>query len=387
MENDADKFGTPRPCAMNRRGFFKSAAAAAAVAAAGTLGAAPEDSKRRDAHAASISKRRTLGSAGAEMEVSALGFGCMGMTYNRSAHPGKRECIALIRSAAERGVTLFDTAIIYGPLNNEELAGEALEPFKGKVALTTKFGHEVVNGKGTGRQDSRPETIKRYCDESLKRLRLDCIELFYQHRFDPKVPVEDVAGAVGELMRAGKIKRWGVCEVGADTIRRAHAVQPLTAVQSEYHLMWREVEKNGVLRACEELGIGFVPYSPINRGFLGGCINEYTRFDPKNDNRPSLPRFSPEAMRANMRIVEELNAFGRTRGATSAQIALAWLLSRSPSIVPIPGTTKLSHLEENLRAADFPIAPGEWEELEARIAAIPVVGDRYNAEQQKQIGS
>ena len=187
------------------------------------------------------------------------------------------------------------------------MAGEALEPFKGKVALTTKFGHEVVNGKGTGRQDSRPETIKRYCDESLKRLRLDCIELFYQHRFDPKVPVEDVAGAVGELMRAGKIKRWGVCEVGADTIRRAHAVQPLTAVQSEYHLMWREVEKNGVLRACEALGIGFVPYSPINRGFLGVCINEYTRVDPKHDNRPSLPRFSPEAIRANMRIVEAVS--------------------------------------------------------------------------------
>lgn len=235
------------------------------------------------------------------MEVSALGFGCMGMTYNRSAHPGKRECIALIRSAAERGVTLFDTAIIYGPLNNEELAGEALEPFKGKVALTTKFGHEVVNGKGTGRQDSRPETIKRYCDESLKRLRLDCIELFYQHRFDPKVPVEDVAGRGGRADEGGQGKALGSLARSARTsIRRAHAVQPLTAVQSEYHLMWREVEKNGVLRACEELGIGFVPYSPINRGFLGGCINEYTRFDPKNDNRPSLPRFSPEAIRANM---------------------------------------------------------------------------------------
>ncbi len=374
---------------LGRRGFVKSAifAGAAAVLGGGTLRSENVNAKNGEPGLASLmSKRRTLGSGKAALEVSEIGFGCMGMTYNRSSHPNKKECISLIRNAVERGVMLFDTAIIYGPLNNEELAGEALAPFKGKVALTTKFGHEVVDGKGTGRQDSRPETIKRYCDESLKRLKLDCIELFYQHRFDPQVPIEEVAGAIGELIKAGKIKRWGLCEVSPETIRKAHAQQPLTAVQSEYHLMWREVENNGVLDTCRELGIGFVPYSPINRGFLGGCINEYTKFDPDNDNRQTLPRFSPDAIRANTRIVEVLNAFGRTRGMTSAQVALAWLLSKSSSIVPIPGTTKISHLEENLRAADFNCSPEEWSELENAVAAIPVVGDRYNAEQQKQVG-
>lgn len=374
---------------LNRRGFLKSAvfAGAAAVMGGGYLMAENANLKNEGNNLAStVPNRRILGSGETELEVSEIGFGCMGLTYNRSAHPDKKECISLIRNAVERGVTLFDTAIIYGPLNNEELAGEALSPFKGKVVLTTKFGHEVVNGKGTGRRDSRPETIKRYCDESLKRLKLDCIELFYQHRFDPQVPIEDVAGTIGELIKAGKIKRWGLCEVGSGTIRRAHALQPLTAVQSEYHLMWREVEKNGVLDTCRELGIGFVPYSPINRGFLGGCINEYTKFDANNDNRQTLPRFSPEAIRANLRIVETLNAFGRPRGMTSAQVALAWLLSKSSSIVPIPGTTKISHLEENLRAANFKCAPEEWVELENAVSAIPVVGGRYNAEQQKQIG-
>lgn len=373
---------------LGRRGFIKSAmfAGAATLLGGGTLRGVASNSNGGPGLASLMPKRRTLGSGKTALEVSEIGFGCMGMTYNRSAHPGKEECIALIRNAAERGVTLFDTAIIYGPLNNEELAGEALAPFRGKVALTTKFGHEVVDGKGTGRQDSRPETIKRYCDESLKRLKLDCIELFYQHRFDPEVPIEEVADAIGDLIRAGKIKRWGLCEVSPETIRKAHARQPLAAVQSEYHLMWREVEKNGVLDTCRELGIGFVPYSPINRGFLGGCINEHTKFDTNNDNRQTLPRFSPEAIRANMRIVEALSAFGRTRGMTSAQVALAWLLSKSPSIVPIPGTTKISHLEENLRAADFNCTPEEWSELENTVAAIPVVGDRYNAEQQKQVG-
>ena len=373
---------------LGRRGFIKSAmfTGAAALLGGGALRGGAANSNGGPGPASLMPKRRTLGSGKAALEVSEIGFGCMGMTYNRSAHPGKEECIALIRNAAERGVTLFDTAIIYGPLNNEELAGEALAPFRGEVALTTKFGHEVVDGKGTGRQDSRPETIKRYCDESLKRLKLDCIDLFYQHRFDPEVPIEEVADAIGDLIRAGKIKRWGLCEVSPETIRKAHARQPLAAVQSEYHLMWREVEKNGVLDTCRELGIGFVPYSPINRGFLGGCINEHTKFDTDNDNRQTLPRFSPEAIRANMRIVEALSAFGRTRGMTSAQVALAWLLSKSPSIVPIPGTTKISHLEENLRAADFNCTPEEWSELENAVAAIPVVGDRYNAEQQKQVG-
>ena len=265
-----------------------------------------------------------------------------------------------------RGVTLFDTAIIYGPLSNELLAGEALGEFRGRVNVTTKFGHEVIDGKATGRQDSRPATIRRYCEESLKRLRTDVIPMFYQHRFDRNTPVEDVAGTIQDLIKEGKVLHWGMCEVNADTIRRAHAVCPLTAIQSEYHLMHRDVETNGVLDTCRELGIGFVPYSPMNRGFLGGDLNEYTRFDPMNDNRNTLPRFTPEAMRANYRIVNVLQRFGRERGMTSAQLALGWLLQKAPWIVPIPGTTKLSHLEENLHTLDFTLTPEEWHELESR---------------------
>lgn len=333
-----------------------------------------------------VTARRTLGTGQAAFEVSALGLGLMGMTYNRSWHPDKQQCIRLIAEAVERGVTLFDTAIVYGPLNNEMLAGEALESFRGRVNVTTKFGHEIVDGKATGRQDSRPETIRRYCEESLKRLRVDSIALFYQHRFDPDVAVEEVAGTIQDLIKEGKVQRWGMCEVSAETIRRAHAVCPLTAIQSEYHLMHRMVEENGVLDVCRELGIGFVPYSPMNRGFLGGCINEYTRFDPQNDNRQTLPRFTPVAIRANTRIVDVLQQFGRTRGMTSAQVALGWLLQKAPWIVPIPGTTKLSHLEENLRSLDFKLDTGEWKELEEAVAAIPVTGDRYNAEQQRQVG-
>ena len=336
--------------------------------------------------AATIATRRVLGSGAAALEVSALGFGVMGMTYNRSQHPGKRECMALLHEAVERGVTLFDTAIIYGPLTNERLAGEALAAFRDRICVTTKFGHEVIDGKATGRQDSRPATIRRYCEESLRRLRIDCIPLFYQHRFDPQVPIEEVAGTLGDLIREGKVRCWGLCEVCAETIRKAHAVQPLTAIQSEYHLMHRAVEENGVLDTCRELGIGFVPYSPLNRGFLGGCINEYTAFDPNNDNRPTLPRFQPEAIRANLRIVNVLQEFGRTRGMTSAQVALGWLLQKAPWIVPIPGTTKLSHLEENLRTLSFELPAADWRGLEAAVAEIPVVGDRYNAEQQRQVG-
>lgn len=220
----------------------------------------------------------------------------------------------------------------------------------------------------------------------MRRLRVDCLSMFYQHRFDPNVPVEEVAGTIGDLISEGKVLHWGMCEVSADTIRKAHAVCPLTAIQSEYHLMHRLVEENGVLDTCRELGIGFVPYSPMNRGFLGGCINEYTRFDPDNDNRPTLPRFTPEAIRSNTRIVNVLQAFGRTRGMTSAQVALGWLLQKAPWIVPIPGTTKLAHLEENLRTLDFSLPEADWKELEEATSVIPVVGDRYNAAQQKQVG-
>ena len=329
---------------------------------------------------------RTLGSGNAAFDVSALGFGVMGMTYNRSQHPDKKQCIRLLHEAVDRGITLFDTAIIYGPLTNEILVGEALSEFRGKINVTTKFGHEVINGKGTGRQDSRPATIRRYCEESLRRLKTDCIPMFYQHRFDPNTPIEDVAGTISDLIKEGKVLHWGMCEVSPETIRKAHAECPLTAIQSEYHLMHRLVEENGVLDTCKNLGIGFVPYSPLNRGFLGGCINEYTVFDCNNDNRHTLPRFQPEAMRANTRIVNVLQNFGRERGMTSSQVALGWLLQKEPFIVPIPGTTKLSHLEENLRTLDFEVSSEEWDELELAVAQIPVVGDRYNAEQQKQVG-
>lgn len=377
---------------ISRRGFLK---AAAAIGTALTI--TPTLNKVQAAEAVLTGKNgavvrkngmqyRTLGTGKAALEVSALGFGCMGMNYNRSQSPDKKECIRIIHEAADRGVTLFDTAIIYGPLKNELLAGEALATFKGRVNLTTKFGHEVVDGKGTGRQDSSRATVRRYCEESLRRLRLDSIPLFYQHRFDRNTPIEEVAGTISELIKEGKVQRWGLCEVSAETIRKAHAICPLTAIQSEYHLMYRTVEENGVLDTCRELGIGFVPYSPLNRGFLGGCINEYTAFDTSNDNRHTLPRFQPETIRANTRIVNALQEWGRTRGMTSAQVALGWLLHKEPWIVPIPGTTKESHLMENLHTLSFTVSDDEWRELENTVAAIPVVGDRYNAEQQKQVG-
>lgn len=376
---------------ISRRGFLKTAAAIGAA-----LSVSPALDRIQAAESALSGKNgtvfkkdgmeyRTLGSGRTAMQVSALGFGCMGMNYNRSQSPDRKECIRIIHEAVDRGVTLFDTAIIYGPLRNELLVGEALAPYKGRVNLTTKFGHEVIDGKGTGRQDSSPATVRRYCEESLRRLRLDSIPLFYQHRFDRNTPIEDVAGTISDLIREGKVQRWGLCEVSADTIRKAHAVCPLTAIQSEYHLMHRLVEENGVLDTCRELGIGFVPYSPLNRGFLGGCINEYTVFDSDNDNRQTLPRFQPDAIRANTRIVNALQQFGRTRGMTSSQVALGWLLHKAPWIVPIPGTTKESHLIENLHTLAFSVSDDDWLSLENTVAAIPVVGDRYNAEQQKQV--
>jgi aryl-alcohol dehydrogenase-like predicted oxidoreductase len=334
-----------------------------------------------------ITKRRTLGKGSAAMEVSALGFGVMGMNYHRGTHPDEKAMIKLAHEVVELGVTLFDTAETYGPFFNEELAGKALAEFKGKIAVTTKFGFNYAGNKKNempAQANSKPERIREMVEASLKRLNIDVIELLYQHRFDPHVPIEDVAGTVKDLIAEGKVKHFGLCEVGAETIRKAHAVQPVTAIQSEYHLMWREVEKE-VLPLCGELGIGFVPYSPLNRGFLTGAINEYTSFNSGNDNRNILPRFTPEAIRANLRIVEELNKFGRTRGVTTSQVALGWLLQKAPFIVPIPGTTKLSHLEENLRTLDFTFSAQEWSELEMAVANITIVGDRYPASEQKQV--
>ena len=382
MEQTEATFGNSQPeqNPFTRRGFFKAGstfgAAICAQAVLENANAAPQQPSR-----SLISQRRSLGAGSAVMEVSALGFGCMGLNYHRGVHPGREAMIKLVRQAAERGVTHFDTGEAYGPLTNEELVGEALAPLRKEVLICTKFGHETGAPNGI---NSRPERIRQVAEGSLKRLRTDVIDLFYQHRLDPNVPIEDVAGTVRDLIKEGKVKRLGLCEVGPDTIRRAHAVQPLTAIQSEYHLMWREPEEK-VLPVCEELRIGFVPYSPVNRGFLGGALNEYTRFDSGNDNRNTLPRFTPAAMRANLAIVEALNRFGRPRGATSAQVALAWLLARKPWIVPIPGTTKLSHLEENLRTPDFTFTADEIRELEDSVSKISIVGDRYPPEEQSRI--
>lgn len=371
-----------RRTVFSRRGLFKAGSTfAGAVYGQSVLPnavAAPQQAAQ-----SLISKRRILGGGSSRMEVSALGFGCMGLNYHRGVHPSREKMIKLLRQAVERGVTLFDTAESYGPFTNEDLVGEALAPLRSEVLISTKFGSNFVDGKSTG-HNSRPEHIRQVADASLKRLRIETIDLFYQHRLDPNVPIEDVAGTVKELIKQGKVRHFGLCEVGAETIRRAHAVQPVTAVQSEYHLMWREPEEK-VLPVCEELQIGFVPYSPVNRGFLAGGLNEYTRFDSGNDNRNILPRFTPEAMRANLAIVEVLNRFGRPRGATSAQVAMAWLLAKKPWIVPIPGTTKIAHLEENLRTPDFNFTATEVRELENSVAGISIVGDRYPPEEQRRI--
>jgi aryl-alcohol dehydrogenase-like predicted oxidoreductase len=314
------------------------------------------------------------------LEVSALGFGCMGLSHHRGPAPDKREMEALIRKAVDLGVTLFDTAEIYGPFTNEELVGEALAPVRDDVVIATKFGHSIIDGRHQeGAMNSRPDHIRRVAEASLRRLRTDVIDLFYQHRLDPDVPIEDVAGAVKDLIRAGKVKHFGLCEVSAPTIRRAHAVQPVTAVQSEYSVMWTQPRPD-IMPVLEELGIGFVPYSPLGRGYLGGQLNEHTRFNDRNDNRATLPRFTPAAMKANRLIVDVLEQFGRPKGATSAQVALAWLLDQKPWIVPIPGTTKLDRLQENLRSIDLSVTTAEWQELDRAISKVDLQGDRYPAQ-------
>ena len=381
---------------MSRRGFLKAAALTGVTlcvsSALEKVRAAEKAMNGRPSAAdqnipdgmAAVRERRTLGSGAAEFVVSAIGFGCMGLNYHRSEHPDERAAIRLIHEAIDRGVTLFDTAESYGPFTNEKLVGKALKGYTNRVNVTTKFGHKYVNGvQVKTEEDSSPANIRKVCENSLRSLGVESIALFYQHRSDPNTPIEIVAETVAELIKEGKVRHFGLCEVNADTIRRAHPICPITAIQSEYHLMHRTVEES-VLPLCRELGIGFVPYSPINRGFLGGLINEHTQFSP-NDNRQTLPRFQPESIRKNLRIVEALNAFGRTRGCTPAQIALAWLMHKGDFIVPIPGTTKLSHLEENLRAADIVFTAEEMNELEASVSAIPVTGSRYDALQESKI--
>ena len=328
-------------------------------------------------------QKRTLGKS--NLEVSALGLGCMGMSFGFGPAVDKYDGITLIRAAIQRGVTFFDTAEIYGPFTNEELVGEALAPFRKQVAIATKFGFKM--DPNTGKQaglDSRPEHIKEVAEASLKRLKTDVIDLFYQHRVDPNVPIEDVAGAVMDLIRQGKVKHFGLSEAGVQTIRRAHAVQPVAALQSEYSLWWREPEAQ-VIPTLEELGIGFVPFSPLGKGFLTGKISEDTKFD-KNDFRNIVPRFTPENRKANQALVDLLGRFAQQKKATPAQVALAWLLAQKPWIVPIPGTTKLHRLEENLAAADLELFPDELRELENAASKIPAVGARYPEELQKMVG-
>ena len=381
---------------MGRRGFLKMAALTGAAmcieptlnkvnAAERALTGKQEPAKSIPSGMAAVREQRTLGSGKATFTVSMMGFGCMGLNHNRSQHPSREMEIALVHEAVERGVNLFDTAESYGYHATERWVGEALRGYTDRVFVSSKFGHKFVNGvQVKTEEDSTPQNIRNVCENSLRNLGVETLGIFYQHRIDPNTPIEVVAETCGELIKEGKILHWGMCEVNADTIRRAHRVCPVTVIQSEYHLMHRTVEES-VLPTCEELGIGFVPYSPLNRGFLGGAINEYTKFDTSNDNRQTLPRFQPEAIRANYRIVEVLNSFGRTRGITAAQVALAWLMNKHPYIVPIPGTTKLSHLEENLRACDIVFTAAEMQELETAVEAIPIVGSRYDKLQESKI--
>jgi aryl-alcohol dehydrogenase-like predicted oxidoreductase len=329
-------------------------------------------------------EKRKLGKSG--LEVSALGLGCMGMSFGYGPAEDKQGMISLLRSAVERGVTFFDTAEVYGPFINEELVGEALYPFRGQVVIATKFGFKLDPSGGPRwvGLNSRPEHVKEVAEASLKRLKVDAIELFYQHRVDPDVPIEDVAGAVKNLIQEGKVRHFGLSEAGPKTIRRAHAVQKVTALQSEYSLWTRGAEAE-VLPTLEELGIGFVPYSPLGRGFLTGKINADTKFD-SSDFRNTLPRFTPEARKANQALVDLLGRIAERKKATPAQIALAWLLSRKPSIVPIPGTTKLHRLEENIGAAGVELTPEDLKEIESASSKIKVKGDRYPEDMEKMTG-
>jgi len=325
-------------------------------------------------------QKRELGRSG--LEVSAIGLGCMGLSYGYGPATEKSAAIALVRSAFEQGVTFFDTAEAYGPFANEELVGEAVAPFRDQIVIATKFG--FAGGDVTQGMDSRPETIRKVADASLKRLKTDRIDLFYQHRVDPAVPIEEVAGTVKELIWEGKVKHFGLSEAGAPTIRRAHAVQPVAALQSEYSLWWREPEAE-ILPTLEELGIGFVPFSPLGKGFLTGAISASTQFDG-SDFRNIVPRFSPEARSANQALVDLLGRIAAQKQATPAQIALAWLLARKPWIVPIPGTTKLHRLAENLAAAGVELTPGDVRDIEGAVSEVPIQGDRYPAHLQQRVG-
>lgn len=327
-------------------------------------------------------QKRRLGNGG--LEVSALGLGCMGMSFGYTPIPDKNEMINLIRKAVEKGVTFFDTAEVYGPFTNEELLGEALEPFKGQVVIATKFGFKAAADGKWSELDSRPENIRKVAEESLKRLKTDVIDLFYQHRVDLNVPIEDVAGAVKDLIQEGKVKHFGLSEAGAETIRKAHAIQPVAALQSEYSL-WHRKPEGEIIPTLQELGIGFVPFSPLGKGFLTGKINESTQFD-KRDFRNTLPRFQEENRKANQAMVDLLNKTATQKNATPAQIALAWLLSQKPWIVPIPGTTKFTRLEENLSAVNVELTAEELQQINDAASHIAVHGSRYTEAGEKMTG-
>src|SRR6516162_4831291 len=326
-------------------------------------------------------QKRKLGKN--NLEVSAIGLGCMGLSFGYGPAVDKQQGISLIRAAVERGVTFFDTAEVYGPYTNEELVGEALAPFRNQVKIATKFGFKIENGKQAG-IDSRPGHIKQVAEASLKRLKTDYIDLFYQHRVDDKVPIEDVAGAVKDLIQQGKVKHFGLSEAGVQTIRRAHKVQPVTALQNEYSLWWREPEQE-IIPTLEELGIGFVPFSPLGKGFLTGAINKDTQFD-KNDFRNVVPRFSPENRDANQTVVDLIGRFAKQKNATPAQIALAWILAQKPWIAPIPGTTKLHRLEENLEAVNVELTADDLRQLDEATSEINIQGARYPEHLQKMVG-
>lgn len=365
----------------SRRNFFKlSALASSSLLATSALGMSSNVQKGseipKSLSSGGITKHRILGSGQNKIEVSALGLGCMGMSFNRSFIPDRKYMIEVIRKAYDMGVTFFDTAEAYGPFTNETLVGEAIAPFRKNIILCSKFGFDIQNNKMTGGLNSDPAHIRTVVEASLKRLKTDVIDLLYQHRVDPKVPMEEVAGTVKDLIKEGKVKHFGLSEAGPESIRKAHAVQPVTAVQSEYSLMTLEPEKD-VFPVCEELGIGFVPYSPLCRAYLTGYINERTKYIPSNDNRPTLPRYTPEAIKANWVMIDILTEFGNQRGYTAAQVALALLLACKPWIVPIPGTTKLAHLQENLWSADIVFTPEEYKNLRESILKITIVGDRY----------
>ncbi|RDC54553.1 aldo/keto reductase [Pedobacter chinensis] len=377
----------------NRRDFLKKGAMlGTTLLASSALGAVAtgcsDTAGKKGGEAVQKTKIRKLGTGDHSIEVSPLGLGCMGMSYHRSFIPDKKAMIALIRKAPDLGVNLFDTAEAYGPFTNQELVGEALEPFRKDVLIATKFGFK--EGRPEIGLDSRPDSIRKAVENSLKSLRTDYIDLLYQHRIDPNVPIEDVAGTVKDLIAEGKVKHFGMSERdfsqtkdGIELIRKAHAIQPVTALQSEYSTMTRQPEKE-VLQLCEELGIGFVPYSPLSRGLISGYINERTKYNPDNDNRPTLPRYQPDAIIKNWAIIDILKEFGDHRGLTVAQVALAWLLAKKPFIVPIPGTTKLAHLQENMWTADYGFAANELAKLTADLSGVEIVGERYTGQSAQQ---